>query len=221
MQADGFLNRHERHPVALTVAIGLNLAAVTALLLAKGEAIPLPDKIIEVINIPLEKPKDVPPPPPIEKRVERPIPTVPDRIVDRPVEPDDAPLFAERDWTIVPGGGGGLSGTSGTIDPPYVPPPVPVLTDAAPDPRFASLFQPPYPPRLQRLDIEGKVVLKVLIGADGRVREVQIVYADDDGFAEVTERQALTKWRFKPATRDGVAVETWKQMTVRFEIRRG
>lgn len=221
MQADGFLNRHERHPVALTVAIGLNMAAVTALLLAKGEAIPLPEKIIDVINIPLEKPKDVPPPPPLKKRVERPIPTVPDRIVDRPIEPDDAPLFAERDTGIVPGGGGGLGGAGGTIDPPYVPPPVPVLTDAAPDPRFASLFQPPYPPRLQRLDIEGKVVLKVLIGADGRVRDVQIVYADDDGFAEVTERQALTKWRFKPATRDGTPVETWKQMTVRFEIRRG
>lgn len=221
MQADGFLNRHERHPVALTVAIGLNLAAVTALLLAKGEAIPLPNKIIEVINIPLEKPKDPPPPLPVERHVERPMPTVPDPIVDGPIERDEAPLFAERDTTVVSAGGGGVGGLGGTIDPPKLPPPMPVLTDAAPDPRFASLFQPPYPPRLQRLDIEGKVVLKVLIGADGRVLDVQIVYTDDDGFAEVTERQALTKWRFKPATRDGTPVETWKQMTVRFEIRRG
>lgn len=31
--------------------------------------------------------------------------------------------------------------------------------------------------------------------------------------------RALAKWRFKPATRGGVAEESWKPMTVRFEIR--
>ena len=33
--------------------------------------------------------------------------------------------------------------------------------------------------------------------------------------------QTSDKFRFKPATRDGTPIETWKQMTVRFEIRRG
>jgi protein TonB len=220
MQADGFLSRRERHPVALTAAIGLNLAAVTAVLLAKGEAIPLPEKIIEVINIPIEK-ADPPPRPPVEPLKAR-TSARPRDPVDEPAIDDVAPILPSGG--LVPGGlggGGAVTGDPVPSDPPRPPEPIPVLTDAAPDPRFAALFQPPYPPQLERLDIEGKVVVKVLVGTDGRVRAVETVYADDDGFAAVTERQAKAKWRFKPATRDGVPVESWKQMTVRFQIRRG
>jgi protein TonB len=99
------------------------------------------------------------------------------------------------------------------------PTPAPVLTGAAPDPRFAGDFQPSYPPQLLRTGIEGKTVVKVLIGTDGRVKQVAIVSTDDPLVADATERQALRRGRFKPATRDGVAVESWKQMTVRFELR--
>ena len=37
-------------------------------------------------------------------------------------------------------------------------------------------------------------------------------------FAKATEKQALKAWRFKPATRDGIAVEDWQTLTVRFDI---
>ena len=59
----------------------------------------------------------------------------------------------------------------------------------------------------------------MLIGTDGRVKQVEVVSTDDPLFADAAERQALRRWRFKPATRDGVPVQSWKQMTVRFEIR--
>lgn len=220
MQADGFLSRQERHPFALGAAIGLNLVAVAAVLLAKGEAIPLPPKVIQLIPI---APEPDPPPP---ERVDPPkarSATLPQKAAE------DAPIDVLKPIIATDGGTPIVVASrdplpTGDFEP-YEPParadPMPVLTDAAPDPRFASLFQPPYPPQLERLDIEGKVVVKVLIGTDGRVRDVETVYADDDGFAAVTERQARAKWRFKPATRDGVPVETWKQLTVRFQIRRG
>ncbi|MBA2920969.1 TonB family protein [Sphingomonas sp. MAH-20] len=70
-----------------------------------------------------------------------------------------------------------------------------------------------------RTGVEGITVVKVLIGTDGRVKQVAIVSTDDPLFADATERQALRRWRFRPATRDGIAVESWKQMTVRFELR--
>jgi periplasmic protein TonB len=69
-----------------------------------------------------------------------------------------------------------------------------------------------------RLEIEGSVTVRVLIGTDGRVRQVQVVRATDPEFAKATERQALRAWRFKPATRDGVPVEDWQTLTVRFDI---
>lgn len=222
MHADGFLSRSERHPVALTAAIAINVAAVGALLLAKSEYIVKPPKIFETIHVdpevlpPEVKPERVKPEvePPVtlpRTEIERP-PSPPPPIRTTEIDPGKVPVFP------LPSGGGTGAGT--TPSQPRSDPP-PVLTDAAVDPRFASLFQPPYPARLERLEVEGRVVLKVLIGADGRVKDVRIVYADDDGFADVSERQARTKWRFKPATRDGVAVETWKQLTVRFQIGRG
>ena len=88
-----------------------------------------------------------------------------------------------------------------------------------PLPSAAREFQPPYPPQLLRTGVEGKAVVRVLVGTDGRVKQVAVISADDPLFADATERQALRRWRFKPATRDGVAVESWKQLTVRFEIR--
>ena len=89
------------------------------------------------------------------------------------------------------------------------------------DGRFAGAFQPDYPASEQRRGIEGVVKVRVLIGTHGRVKAVELVSTDSPGFFEETRRRALAKWRFKPATRGGVAEESWKVMTVRFQIRNG
>ncbi|OHT17736.1 Gram-negative bacterial tonB protein [Sphingomonas haloaromaticamans] len=71
---------------------------------------------------------------------------------------------------------------------------------------------------MARQEIEGVVVVRVLIGADGRVKAVEQVSTTDPAFFEATKRQALRAWRFRPATRDGVAVESWRTMRVKFEM---
>lgn len=224
MQAEGFLSRRERHPAALTAAVAINAAAVAALLLIRGDYIPKSPDIFITRHIPLTTPPPEVTPKPVDRVVEppktRPIPVPKPEV---PIVSSEGPpvTTAYTDSFPISGGsitdgGTGLGG--GTV---IEPPAPPVLIAARVDPRHARDLQPPYPPRLQRLEIEGKVVVKVLIGTDGRVKDLQIVYADDDGFAEVTERQARAKWRFKPATRDGQPVESWKQLTLRFEIARG
>ncbi len=60
--------------------------------------------------------------------------------------------------------------------------------------------------------------MRVLVGADGRVRQVERVSATSDAFFMATESQALRRWRFKPGTRDGVAQEAWRVMTVTFRL---
>ena len=96
--------------------------------------------------------------------------------------------------------------------------PTPIFKAALRDPRFAKAFQPEYPVGKLRLEIEGSVTVRILVGTDGRVRQVQILNATDPDFARATEKQALKAWRFKPATRDGVPVEDWQTLTVRFDI---
>lgn len=104
---------------------------------------------------------------------------------------------------------------------PLAPPAViakPVMVDAFVDPRYQGLLQPPYPAEEQRAGNSGRVVLRVLIGTDGRVKQVEKISAASEAFFAAAERQALGKWRFKPATRDGAPIEQWKTMSLRFEI---
>ncbi|MEZ0242636.1 MAG: TonB family protein [Sphingomonas sp.] len=167
--------------------------------------------------------KEPPPPPPIEKPkptkdpvVETQIYTPPVAnpvIVDgpvirtTPVEPPAQPLTPDP---------GTATGTA--VEKP-VEPPLPPLIAAQIDPRYSGEFQPGYPAAELRNERDGKVSVRVLIGTDGRVKAVEQLSATSPAFFEATRRQALSKWRFKPASRGGAAQESWKVMNVRFEIK--
>jgi periplasmic protein TonB len=218
MTAEGFLNQRQRHPIAMTAAVSINLAAVAALMLAKSDWVPpVPDVIwARHIPLPTPQPDEVKQPEQKKQPAAKSIPYTPDRKVEANTSRPDRGVTGTE---IFPPAGDSGGGTVQETRPEPKPEPLPVLTDAVPLPRAAGDFQPPYPPQLLRTNVEGRAVVRVLIGADGRVKQVAIISADDPLFADATERQALRKWRFKPATRDGAPVETWKQMTVRFEIR--
>ncbi len=102
--------------------------------------------------------------------------------------------------------------------PPMIPP---VLKPAKLNPRYAGALQPEYPTGMIREEKEGAVTIKVLIGVDGRVKQVEPIRFDEDAFLAATRKQALSSWRFLPATKDGEPVESWKEMTVRFQMPSG
>ena len=60
--------------------------------------------------------------------------------------------------------------------------------------------------------------IRVTIGADGRVKSAERVSATSDAFWRATERHALARWRFRPATLDGRPIESRKVITVDFRI---
>ncbi|AHE57183.1 hypothetical protein NX02_28000 [Sphingomonas sanxanigenens DSM 19645 = NX02] len=219
MTADGFLTNKRRSPVSLGAALAIQGVVLAGLLSMAPKIVERGREAITMIDVPKI---EVPPPDPIDPpkpTTEAPLsrPTTPDQIVPTPADPviftDPAPL------TPIPPGPIVGTGTAPFVEPRLATQPKPpVFVDAGLDPRYASGLQPPYPGRLQREQVEGKATVKVLIGTDGRVKAVQLVAADDPGFFKATEEQALRRWRFKPATRDGVAVESWKQMTVHFRL---
>jgi protein TonB len=106
----------------------------------------------------------------------------------------------------------------GTGTPVTVATPLPVLVEASVDPRYRADFQPDYPAFERNIGRDGVVVVRVLVGSNGRVSAIEPVRATSDAFFEATKKRALSKWRFRPATRDGVATESWRQMTVRFTM---
>lgn len=215
MEARNFLETEPRSPVTLGVALAVHGVALAMLLLAKGEL--LPPRIDPFTLIRPTLPTDPPPPVPQPRThdakniVDHPLTKTPiddvakdDSLVIGPVTPFDGDI----------GNGGGIV----IKDPDPVS--TPVVVGPQTDMRFARDLQPPYPPGLQRLDIEGSVTVRILVGTDGRVLRVEAVSVDNDGFLKATREWALRHWRFRPGTRDGVPQEAWLTKTVVFRIDR-
>ncbi len=180
------------------------------------------DPVLNTTHIPLDQPK--PEPKPIEQvrdtRKDMPV-TEP-----RPHQPDPNvaiqgtgdPIGSTTDVTPIssnpPGDLGPLSGGGVVADPPKPP----VMIGATVDPRYADSLQPPYPSSEIRAQTEGKLTARVLVGVDGRVKAIEILRTPSKGLSEATRRHALARWRFKPATRDGVPFEDWMTMTLNFRL---
>ena len=83
-----------------------------------------------------------------------------------------------------------------------------VRTGAAIQPG-AYCAKPDYPSASRRLEEEGTVLLKFLIGVDGKVLQADI--EKSSGFARLDEaaRNALSKCQFRPGTVDGKPEQSW------------
>ncbi len=79
--------------------------------------------------------------------------------------------------------------------------------------------QPVYPPMARRNREQGVVEAEALIGVDGSVEEIRIIRVEgrNVGFEKATE-DAITTWRYKPATKDGVRVRMWVTIRVPFQF---
>lgn len=214
MSQGGFFEQKRASPGSLAVVVVLHVGVLGAVALVKG---PEFTKHIfpptHVTFVPL--PQDPPPVPPEPVRVPEPRMTV-----VTPQVPNLPPL-PRNPQIEVPQGPVGPPLTpigTGTVAPPEPPAHVPVRRDADFDPRFAANLRPPYPASEQRAQRDGTVRIRVTIGTDGRVRAAERVSATSEAFWAAAERQALTRWRFRPATIDGRRVESVKVLTLHFRI---
>lgn len=85
-------------------------------------------------------------------------------------------------------------------------PPVPVRTVA-----------PKFPDEMRRIGNSGLVTVSCLIDEKGNVTEPKIVKASNEAFAQPA-LEALSKWKFKPAKKDGAAVAIRVNIPVQFNV---
>lgn len=222
---------HQRSRWTLPLIVGGHVAVLGALALFKM-APPVTPEVKPIIarEIPLDQPPppDVPPPEPRADQKPQQTPSVPDilrtplpsdnTLPPRPMPPVPAPPIPFPDVPL----GNSVVPPPAPLpapEPPVPQPkPAPVRAEAERDPRYADAFQPPYPVAMQVRGEEGRAVVRVLIGTDGRVRQVEAVSATDPAFMSATTRHARARWRFRPATVDGEPVESWKRITVTFTL---
>ena len=77
---------------------------------------------------------------------------------------------------------------------------------------------PRYTEAARANQIQGSVTLRVLVGADGDVKQVKVVRGLPDGLTEQAI-EAARQVKFKPAMKDGKPVPYWVVLQMEFNIR--
>ena len=194
--------------------IGLGLVVVLHLLLFWAISSGLARAFVKKIQGPVEavlledtKP-DIPPPPP---------PPPPPKNLPPPppayVPPVDVQVSA-------PAPVNAIAAVSATPQPPA--PVVPTVTApavvAAPAVRTAAVVnasnceKPEYPSASRRLEEEGTVSLRFLVGTDGKVIQAEVEKSSGYKRLDEAARAGLSRCAFKPATVDGKPEQGWATM---------
>lgn len=168
-------------------------------------------------------------------------PALPDDVVVRESEAN-APVIASgeifgRADELTPGEAGafGLGGTGtavgvgtfgtekeggGAVEAVESPAPKPPPKPKGPSrpPRVLDWTDPPYPEQARQQGIEGTVVLKLTVGADGRPRNVSVARSAGHTALDQAAVAHVRKTRFSPALREGDAVAAAISFRVRFRL---
>lgn len=77
---------------------------------------------------------------------------------------------------------------------------------------------PAYPAPSRRFGEQGKVLLRVLVNADGGVEQVNLRKGSGYSRLDQAAQDAVKQWRFVPAKRGGQAVTAWVVVPISFSL---
>lgn len=196
-------------------AITLNAAALMLLLVPVSAPMPVAPDIGFVWELPQKK--ETPPPIPVEVPITKPQPVR--NTTPVPINPPTQQPVLDQD-VIVPEGNEYVPPNN--IEPTHdIGPTQP--TDPGPLPstrlEYASAPAPVYPREAMLDGIEGTVLLKVLVDVDGKPLSVEIERSSGNRrLDDAARRQVLRKWMFRPAIRDGQAIQVYGMVPVSFSL---
>ncbi len=196
-------------------AITLNAAALMLLLVPVSAPMPVAPDIDVIWELPQKT--EMPPPIPVEVPITKPQPvrnTTPVPINPPTREPvlDQEVIVSEGSEYVPP---------NNTEPAPDIGPTQPTNPGPLPSTRleYASAPAPIYPREAMLDGIEGTVLLKVLVDVDGKPLSVEIERSSGNRrLDDAARRQVLRKWMFRPAIRDGQAIQVYGMVPVSFSL---
>jgi periplasmic protein TonB len=213
-------HRSRRPDIGRTLAISVTLTLNGALLLLAIRPLarqPIPRPRPQAVPVLLLPAQPVPPPPmpkllPLPPRA-KPDPTP---VVHRPPAPAP-PITLETTPVSIP---------QPTIAPPPATPAdhAPASPSTPPGPIRASLAYlrappPRYPTAARRARMQGTVILRVLVDAQGKPQQVRIQQSSGYPLLDRAARlQVLRTWLFQPAQHNGRATRAWGLVPVNFHL---
>lgn len=106
---------------------------------------------------------------------------------------------------VGPGHGGGIGGGAYRVG------------SGVSAPRVIYRVEPEFSDEARRAKYQGTVLLRVIIGVDGKIHDVQVVRSLGMGLDEKAV-EAARQWRFEPGQKDGKAVPVDVTMEIRFQL---
>ena len=121
---------------------------------------------------------------------------------------------AARRRAGTPGGTGEIPGAAGlgsSEDP------IPIGGDVR-APVLVHRVEPDYPEMARKARLEGTSILQAVIGTNGEVENLKVL-APSHSALDASALDAVSRWRYRPATLNGRLVRVYLTVTVRFRLR--
>lgn len=194
---------------ALAAAIGIAALAFSALV--AGQAVVTKTKIEKLNVLSIETPP--PPPPPPEPQIADHVPpppiTLPPTALPPPVDaprieaiistqtpPPPAPVVVQNDRPL----------SNASTAPTAAPTAPPVENAGDMSSTMISATPPRYPQESRRLREQGVVLLRVVLGLDGRVSDIRVNKSSGHPRLDQAALSAVRHWRWSPTMRNGTPV---------------
>lgn len=88
--------------------------------------------------------------------------------------------------------------------------------DTPPQPIATSGFT--YPPQAKKANLQGYVLLSILVDEAGKVADAQVLESSPPGVFDRSALEGIRRWRFTPARVKDKPVATWVQQKIVFEL---
>lgn len=86
-------------------------------------------------------------------------------------------------------------------------------------PAYRVAPAPEYPQAARDDELEGVVLLRVLVSRDGRAAQVLVARSSGHRALDSAAVAGVRAWTFRPARRGGEEIEAWMEVPVRFQLR--
>ncbi len=216
------ISTQQRHLLIVSLVVLFHAGALWALqsgLLRRALESVVPVEILsEWIEPPL--PKAVPlPPQPAPKPVQQPIqqkmlnlppPPMPIAMAD-PTPAQDAPVGVKTAPLALPP----IAAPVAEMPAPTAPPKVQLPSS---DADYLQNAAPVYPRHSKRLGEQGKVIVRVLIDADGLAQKAEVRSSSGYERLDQSALDTVLSWRYVPGKRAGVAAAMWFNVPINFVL---
>ncbi len=92
------------------------------------------------------------------------------------------------------------------------------LTEVDTPPRVTRKVPPVYPFKAKRKGVNGHVMIRCLVGINGKPGKLKIIESVPEGVFDDAGLSAVQKWRFKPGVLGGEPVPTWVRIPFKFSL---